>query len=299
MAARFCLRVIAARYQANTSVRRDPVSITTPQIAARKPGFLMLIRFGDIVISSTPGSSMSSASQSFAEWKDTDAAETIRKWHRLLGIARTERFKIGERLLQEGAEARCLYLLEDGIVKLSCTHPPTAGEAVLGLRFPGDLIGAPSVLLNLPHLISATSILTASACRISQQLFRAVLEQNAEAANFLIQRESADSLRMSLAFIEAERLGTEQRFVRLLWRIASVIGIARRRGEVRIPLRVNEREFASLLGILSTSFSKLKKRLILQGLLAQEGSSFVIDFAKFPNGYIPVTGNIDTLVSVI
>jgi CRP-like cAMP-binding protein len=70
----------------------------------------------------------------------------------------------GVRLVEQGKRCNDVYLISDGLVKL--TYAGESGSQVaLGLRSSGWYAGATSVLLNIPSIYSA---ITLSGCTVSQ-----------------------------------------------------------------------------------------------------------------------------------
>lgn len=224
-----------------------------------------------------------------AEWTRTRATATIRNWKRLLPFGPATACKAGRRLLQERSASRALFLIEDDIVKLT-VNTPIGPEAVLMIRFPGDLLGGYSATLKVPEFVSAVAVTDCLISSVATPRASEVLKASADAASWLAERQTLDAVRMTLLLLQSRMLNAEQRLFRLLRDIAFVTGIASAtdRKRVRLKLPVLEADVAQLVGVTPKSFSRLKKRLVLDGRLTQEGSaifSFSLDEHEWNRPY--------------
>lgn len=102
-------------------------------------------------------------------------------------------------------------------------------------------------------------------------------------ASFLAQRQTIDAARIHSLLINVRTLSAERLFFGFLMELAAVTGHTRQRHiSVKVPL--NESEIADLIGLNRFSFSRLKRRLIQDGILYQAGEvfSFRVDPLSLP-----------------
>lgn len=209
-----------------------------------------------------------------AEWTRAGATTAIRHWKRLLPFGAATVYKAGTRLLHERSASRALFLIEDGIVRLTGTTP-VGSEIALILRFPGDLLGECSATLMVSEFVSAVAVTDCLISSVATRQASEVLKTSADAASCLAKHQTLDAVRITLLLLQSRVLNAEQRLFRLLRDIAIVMGAASaaNRKRVRLKLPVSEADLGQLVGVTPKSFSRLKKGLVLEGRLVQEGSS--------------------------
>ena len=210
------------------------------------------------------------------EWNFQQADETIRTWRRLLpwGLAGVK--GAGTHLFEQGSAPREVFLLEQGVIKLSCALPD-GHQALISLRLPGQLVGGACV-----HLLGETypvSAVAATECRVSSVSGEAMqrgVQLNPAVAQFLLRQQGVDLYNQTIALVEAKTLNTPELFVQFVQHLAAVLHPQPARGPMRLLLPLSDTEIASLLGITKEHFSRLKKRLQDEGRFHWAGRTLVI-----------------------
>jgi CRP/FNR family transcriptional regulator len=208
------------------------------------------------------------------EAEGVSQAVTIREWRQLLSLGSSKVSKAGMRMLDQSAAPLSLYLLESGIVKLS--HVNSNGDEIaLLLRFPGDILGGYGVLLQLPHLLTATAVTDCRTVQMPASDALNIFLNDPKAACFFAQQQTIDTARISALLMEARTLGAERRLYRFLLQLGiatQVVNPSASCVSVRVPL--SEADIADLIAMNRTAFSRLKRSLIRSGDLQQRGDCF-------------------------
>ncbi|HLY41028.1 MAG TPA: Crp/Fnr family transcriptional regulator [Terracidiphilus sp.] len=149
-------------------------------------------------------------------------------------------------LFNQGDEARCLYLICEGYLKL------TAGRAndrqmIVRVAGPGSMLGLYAVLSHGVHEVSAQSLTPAQLRPVERERFVSFLHNHKEAQMRAVQCicqeyrfALQDACRISLAETVAGRLG------RLLLELAHQIGERVGESGFRFPLLLTHEEMASM-----------------------------------------------------
>jgi CRP-like cAMP-binding protein len=120
-------------------------------------------------------------------------------------LAREVAYNAGEMIFEEGAEACCLYILQDGKVKIHTqltSRPENISIAVLNQ--PGQIIGWSGLLAEARYTGSATCQVGSCLLEFDGAAFMAILEAD-PVLGFMIMRR--------LAYVISSRLRNIQRFV--------------------------------------------------------------------------------------
>lgn len=213
----------------------------------------------------------------WSELLETEGASpvvTIREWRHFLNWGSSTVSKAGTRMLDQAVAPRRLCLLESGIVKLS--HVNSNGDQIaISLRFPGDILGGYGVVLQLPHLFTATAV---TDCRTVQMPASDAINtflNDPKAAWFFAQQQTIDTARISALLMEARTLNAERRLYRFLLQLGTATQVVNPTASyvsVRVPL--SEADIADLIAMNRTAFSRLKRSLIRSGDLHQRGDCF-------------------------
>ncbi|MEO3389410.1 cyclic nucleotide-binding domain-containing protein [Mesorhizobium sp. CAU 1741] len=118
-------------------------------------------------------------------------AELSAEQLRLLAFgAESVRFRAGQEIFREGAQADCAFVVTSGRVVLYRDHD---GEAVAVSRLEaGSIIGELALIAPTTRLTYAAAETDVQLIRLNRTLFRRILEEYPEAAAHLHQRMSAD-----------------------------------------------------------------------------------------------------------
>jgi len=149
-------------------------------------------------------------------------------------------------LFNQGEDARCLYLICSGYMKL--TAGPVEGKhMIVRIAGPGSMLGLYAVLSHVVYEVSAESLTTAQLRPVERGRFLDFLRTHKEAQMRAVQCicqeyrfALQDACRIALAETVAARLG------RLLLELSHQIGQTLDCGALRLPLLLTHDELASM-----------------------------------------------------
>ncbi|HUB00676.1 MAG TPA: Crp/Fnr family transcriptional regulator [Terracidiphilus sp.] len=149
-------------------------------------------------------------------------------------------------LFTQGEEARCLYLICGGYLKLTAGRPDER-EMIVRVAGPGSMLGLYAVLSHGVYEVSAESLTPAQLRPVERERFLNFLRSHKEAQLRAVQCicqeyrfALQDACRIALAETVAARLG------RLLLELGHQIGEHEENGQSRFPLLLTHEELASM-----------------------------------------------------
>jgi CRP/FNR family transcriptional regulator len=149
-------------------------------------------------------------------------------------------------LFTEGEDARCLYLICSGYLKLTAGRPEDR-HMIVRVAGPGSMLGLYAVLSHGMYEVSAESLTAAQLRPVERERFLSFLRNHKEAQLRAVQCicqeyrfALQDACRIALAETVAARLA------RLLLELAHQIGEHTEAGEFRFPLLLTHEELASM-----------------------------------------------------
>jgi CRP/FNR family transcriptional regulator len=149
-------------------------------------------------------------------------------------------------LFTQGEDARCLYLICGGYLKLTAGRPDEK-EMIVRVAGPGSMLGLYAVLSHGVYEVSAESLTAAQLRPVERERFLNFLRNHKEAQLRAVQCicqeyrfALQDACRIALSETVAARLG------RLLLELAHQIGEHLESGVFRFPLLLTHEEMASM-----------------------------------------------------
>jgi len=149
-------------------------------------------------------------------------------------------------LFTQGEDARCLYLICSGYLKLTAGRQDDK-QMIVRVAGPGSMLGLYAVLSHGMYEVSAESLTTAQLRPVERDRFLGFLRSHREAQMRAVQCicqeyrfALQDACRIALSETVAVRLG------RLLLELAHQIGEHMDSGEYRFPLLLTHEEMASM-----------------------------------------------------
>jgi len=149
-------------------------------------------------------------------------------------------------LFNQGEEARCLYLICSGYLKLTAGRLDDR-QMIVRIAGPGSMLGLYAVLSHGVYEVSAESLTSAQLRPVERERFLGFLRTHKEAQMRAVQCicqeyrfALQDACRISLAETVAARLG------RLLLELSNQIGEHIDEGTFRFPLLLTHEELASM-----------------------------------------------------
>jgi CRP/FNR family transcriptional regulator, cyclic AMP receptor protein len=150
-------------------------------------------------------------------------------------------------LFTEGEDARCLYLICSGYMKLTAGSRMDERQMIVRIAGPGSMLGLYAVLTHGVYEVSAESLTSAQLRPVERDRFLSFLRTHKEAQMLAVQCicqeyrfALQDACRIALAETVAARLG------RLLLELAHQIGEHIEDDAYRFPLLLTHEEMASM-----------------------------------------------------
>ena len=203
----------------------------------------------------------------------TGGAGEIQGWRTHLTPPETR--PAGTELLPQGGMPDCVQLLTDGIVKLERRGPERVA-ATIGLRFPGWLLGAESVIAGRETPVSVVAVTDCALRALARERFLGFVRVDPDLSWRVAQmysRELVDRL---------ERAGDQSsappatRLKHLLRRLLDADGAGRLQREVHMRLPFTHRELAGLLSVSARQLTALLTRLQRDGLIRLQRDRLII-----------------------
>jgi len=179
-------------------------------------------------------------------------------------------------LFSQGEDARCLYLICSGYLKL------TAGRAddrqmIVRVAGPGSMLGLYAVLSHGLYEVSAESLTTAQLRPVERERFLGFLRSHKEAQMRAVQCicqeyrfALQDACRIALSETVATRLG------RLLLELSHQIGEHTLSGEYRFPLLLTHEEMASMTSTTRETVTRTLGQFRKDGWISIEDSIITV-----------------------
>jgi CRP/FNR family cyclic AMP-dependent transcriptional regulator len=179
-------------------------------------------------------------------------------------------------LFSQGDDARCLYLICSGYMKL-VTGSGDERQMIVRVAGPGSILGLYAVLAHGVYEVSAESLTAAQLRPVERDRFLAFLRTHKEAQMRAVQCicqeyrfALQDACRLALSETVATRLG------RLLLELAQQIGEHLPAGEFRFPLLLTHEEMASMTSTTRETVTRTLGQFRKDGWITIEDSLVTI-----------------------
>ncbi|MDR7002453.1 Crp/Fnr family transcriptional regulator [Neobacillus niacini] len=186
--------------------------------------------------------------------------------HVLQKVTRSRKFQKGEFIFQEGERSETLFVVNEGLIKL--TKMSAEGkEQIVRLLFPKDFFGLYSLLRDEKHYVNAQAVQETVICYIDKKDFLKTMEGNAGLSyRFLIavndRLYEADESVGLLGLLEVE-----QRLARAL--VLFYQKMNPQNGIFTLP--ISKKDLASYIGTTPESVSRKLLTFISQKLIKMDG----------------------------
>lgn len=181
----------------------------------------------------------------------------------------------GSQLFMEGENARTVFIISEGKVKL--TTSSTEGRTlILGLAGPGEALGLSAIILDQPYDISCETIEPSKIEHIKKQDFLKMLNENHEIS---ICAASQLSEQYYDAQKEIRSLGlshtTTEKMARLLLDWANSDGQETDKG-IRLRVLLTHEQIAQMLGTTRETVTRILSDLKKKEIIQVKGSTILI-----------------------
>jgi CRP/FNR family transcriptional regulator len=175
----------------------------------------------------------------------------------------------GEAVFREGGRADALYILVDGLIKLS-RNSNTGKEHILRLLYPGDAFGQFALLQEKQYYATAEAAAPSVVCRISGGHFLPLLERKPQLAYRFLQA-AAEQLQQADEWADAMNvLDVEQRLAKLLVHCRDKRGSCLTQ-EVELPTA--KKDLSALLGTSPETLSRKLAQWVQSGIISMRHRS--------------------------
>lgn len=188
-----------------------------------------------------------------------------------LGRAKTHRqYRAGQALFAQGDANTGVYCINAGTVGIR--QLDASGNAVLlGLAYPGDVLGYRSLLEGRTHKTSAEALGPCAACKIDRRAVLHLLERQPALGLAFLRRSNREVERAHEALFRTAVLSNRQKLLHVLAGLAEQHGEAHADGTHGLDLPVSRRDLASMIGTRHETLSRIMGRVEDEGLARFSG----------------------------
>jgi CRP-like cAMP-binding protein len=190
-------------------------------------------------------------------------------WGPIISLAPAQQYPSGIELFKQGSPPRDVYLIEDGLAKLTYVEQ-NAREFLVGLRTSGWTVGAASVILNRTYAFSATTISACRLRRVSADAFLNLLNTNHEFVRYFHQVQSHELYDQVMQLARLKCLSARDKLEQLLSQLIPVLAPRAEENRVRVKLPLKHREVAELIGVTPEHLSRVLREMQNEGLVCRE-----------------------------
>jgi CRP/FNR family transcriptional regulator len=194
------------------------------------------------------------------QWTSARAARTLARWRDLLRLDSAQKYPHKSVLFSQGDEAKTTFLLARGIVKLAYSFPD-GGQHLLGLRYPGDLIGDWWLDLRMHCPFSAITAVPCELHRIDSAQVRDRALRDRSALHFHVETLQRDLCGLAATHLAFKGLSPADILERLLWELAAALGGLASQGVARLVMPFSNAEMADLCGLSESHYKEVRREL--------------------------------------
>lgn len=180
-------------------------------------------------------------------------------------IAPARPYASKQRLLDQGDEPECAFLIEEGFIKL--TRIEDERQAILGLEGPGSVVGGSCAILHRPHMATAETVSPCRLRRLPGNELRLAARANPSLAWRLLHLACEESHRLVENLGSIVCLSVRRRVERLLCQAVEKDLRAGARAPVRLTLPLRHWEIAQMLAVTPEHLSRVFRELVEDGII--------------------------------
>ena len=178
-------------------------------------------------------------------------------------------------LLQQGTPADDVFFIHDGFVKLVWSDS-SGKQTILGLRWPGCLIGVAEAVTEQPYLTSAVTLAPTILERISSEKFLQRLQTDADFAWKINQSQARDVHEQVSSLGEMACSSARSRLRNFFQRLTKIGAVQSHGKKSRVWLPLKQKEVAELIAVTPEHLSRMLHDLSRDGLLDLQDGWIVI-----------------------
>jgi CRP-like cAMP-binding protein len=193
----------------------------------------------------------------------------------LLSAANTIDLRAREVLFHADDPGDGCYFLRQGVVKASVVSKD-GQERLLAVMGPGALIGELSLFDDQPRSAAITALKPCRLLHLSKGSFFRVAD-----ANPLVYREALKILTRRLrqtndSMVAQGTVSVVGRVARAFATLAQGLGERQKSGGILLPHKITQTDIAGMAGVARENASRAINELLRDGILARQGSNYVI-----------------------
>lgn len=190
-------------------------------------------------------------------------------------MAPSQAYPPGIELYHQGDPAKVVYLIEQGLVKLIRLEE-NGQELIIGLRYPGWLLGAASVVLQQSYSVMAVTVTACRLRRIQAEEFRQLVRANPELSWSLNRILSCEIYDHVAHTCDLGLHSARKRLEQFLWNLISSTDEIKQQNPLRLQLLLKKSEVARLIAVAPQYLSELLRQLENEGILRREKGSLIV-----------------------
>lgn len=180
----------------------------------------------------------------------------------------------GSTVFAEGEEARGMYCICSGKVKLSISS--LDGRSIItGIAASGDLIGKNALLLGRPHILTAEAVEISQLCFIKRDDFISFLSQNADVGLKLAIKFGNELYEAYSEVRDITFKRSYERFVELLIKLCRSNCETTPHGII-LKINLNRDELAEMIGTSTRTLARVIMKLKYLGIIECRRQQFLI-----------------------
>jgi CRP/FNR family transcriptional regulator, cyclic AMP receptor protein len=184
------------------------------------------------------------------------------------------RYPGGQALFHMGDEGGSLYIIERGRVKI--TIPSSSGEElILAILGAGDFLGDLSLFDGKPRSATVQALEETDTLCLHREDLLALMRNRFDVVEKILEVLARRIRDTDVLLAEAHFLDITSRLAKKILELGDTFGI-REGGQVRIGMKITQKELASMIGATRESINKQLKALRDQGLVRISGGTIEI-----------------------
>lgn len=184
------------------------------------------------------------------------------------------KYKKGEYILTPGQPMHCLFILNEGVVKVT-REAFDQKEQILYVLAENEFFGETSLFANIPSNMSAVALTDTVLCTISKAQFEGLILKYPAIALKLLEEMSLRLVKLEQMLENSGGKPVDERIVELLQDFSKKYGKPNNEG-ILIQLPINREEIASYLGLTRETISRKLAKLHKDGFLKVIGHKQIL-----------------------
>jgi CRP-like cAMP-binding protein len=196
-------------------------------------------------------------------------ASALSNWGQAANIGPVHGYPPGIELFKQGEPPRDVYLIEEGMVKLTYANE-NASYVMIGLRSSGWMLGTASVILDRQYVFSATTLTYSHLRHLTAESFLHLLNTDSKFAKYIHHAQSQEVHDLVKQMVGLGSLSARVKLERMLRELASALAPKENEKRVRLKLPLKHRHLAELVGVTPEHLSRVLKEMQNEGLILRE-----------------------------